>query len=268
VNYSEKESRTAALPISVIIVGCGIGGLAAALCLLQAGHRVTIVESASTIGEVGAGIQVSPNFSRLLRRWGLSPFLQETAVRMEGVVFYRYNTGERVGYNRLGEKSERNYGSPHYSLHRADLHKMLFDRAVPNAELRIGSAVVSCDPDSQSPSVTLASGEVLKADLIVGADGLKSYIQQVVVGEPVKAVSTGDAAYRAIVPASLLLEDQELREFVEKHEISCWLGSRRRLIGYPIVSSVVFSFSADPEILIRINIQARWREIQSRVDSS
>jgi salicylate hydroxylase len=252
-NVSLYGSRTAAFPISVIVVGCGIGGLAAAHCLLQAGHRVTIVESASTIGEVGAGLLVPPNCSRLLRRWGLAPLLQEMAVRIEALVFCRYNTGERIGYITYGEKPERNYGSPHYSIHRVDLHKMLFDLVVPKAELRLCSTVVSCDPDSQSPSVTLASGEVLKVDLIVGADGVKSYIQQVVAGEPTKAVPTGDAAYRAIVPASLLLEDNELRELFENQEMTCWVGPGRHLVAYPVVSLIVFHFSVDPEILIRMS---------------
>jgi salicylate hydroxylase len=254
----------AALRISVIIVGCGIGGLATAHCLLQAGHRVMIVESASTIGEIGAGIQVPPNSSRLLRRWGLASLLQEMAVRTEAVVFRRYNTGERIGYIKFGDKSERDYGGSNYTVHRADLHKMLFDLIIPNATLRLGSTVVCCDPDSQTPSITLASGEVLKADLIVGADGVKSYIQEIVAGAPTKAVPTGDAAYRATIPTSFLLKDHELRELVEKQEITCWLGSRRHLVAYTVVSLLVCEFIDAKDN----NLKATRGGIQSRVGSS
>lgn len=83
------NGRRAALTLNILIIGCGIGGLAAAHTLSHAGHDVTIVESASKIGEVGAGIQVTPNLSRLLIRWGLGEQLATTAVRPEAIAFRR-----------------------------------------------------------------------------------------------------------------------------------------------------------------------------------
>ena len=85
--------RTAPHQLHVLIVGCGMGGLAAAHCLGKAGHRVTLFESAPAIGEVGAGIQVTPNMSRLLRRWGAGFALEAVGVRPEAIVLRRYETG-------------------------------------------------------------------------------------------------------------------------------------------------------------------------------
>ena len=241
-------SRRAALTLDIIIVGCGIAGLSAAFCLTQAGHRVTIVESSPEIGpEVGAGILLSPNCSRLLRRWGLGKSLDEVAVIGKGVSIRRYNTGEQIGYTKWEGVAEKEYGAPYYQVHRVDLHKLLHGLVAPHVTILSGSSVVGCDPDPAAPFVTLESGKVLKADLIVGADGLKSYIQQVVLGNPNRADPTGDAAWRALIPASLMIQDPELRELIENPHLTAWPAPGRHLVGYPIVR-VFFGFP-DPSTL-------------------
>jgi salicylate hydroxylase len=236
-------TRKAPLALDIIVVGCGLGGLGAAFCLTQAGHRVTIVESCPAIGEVGAGIQISPNASRLFWRWGLGRKLHDIAVKPEGITFRRYNTGERVGFTKWGEAMERDYGSPYYHDHRADLHKLLYDLVAPHVTIMLDSAVAACDPDPVLPSVTLKSGEVMKADLIVGADGVKSYMQQVVSGKPTPAEATGDAAYRATIPTSLMMQDPELREFIENPQMVGWMAPGRHLMAYPIVRPTFSQFT-------------------------
>ena len=228
-------SRKASLVLDIIVVGCGLGGLGAAFCLTQAGHRVTIIESSSVIGEIGAGIQVSPNSSRLLRRWGLGDRLDEIAVKPEAIAFRRYDSGERVGFTKWEGIMERDYGAPYYHIHRADFHKLLYDLVSPHVTILLGSSVTGCDPDPVSPSVTLKSGKVMRADLIVGADGVKSFIQRVVSGKSNPAEPTGDAAYRATIPASLMMQDPELREFIEHPQMAGWMAPRRHLMAYPIV---------------------------------
>ena len=233
-------SRKASLILDIIVVGCGLGGLAAAFCLTQAGHRVTIVESSSVIGEIGAGIQVTPNCSRLLRRWGLGKQLDEIAVKPEFLTLMRYDTGEIIGLTKLGEVMEREYGAPYYHIHRADFHKLLHDLVAPHVTILLGSPVTGCDPNSVSPSVTLKSGKVVRGDLIVGADGVKSFIQQVVSGKQNPAEPAGEAVYRAVIPASLLMRDPELREFVERPQMAGWMGPRRHMIAYLIVHRFAF----------------------------
>jgi salicylate hydroxylase len=85
--------RRASLPLHILIVGCGLGGLAAAFTLAKAGHRITLIESAPVIGEVGAGIQLTPNLSRLLVRWGLKEKLERIAVKPDAIVFRRCESG-------------------------------------------------------------------------------------------------------------------------------------------------------------------------------
>ncbi|EMD31600.1 hypothetical protein CERSUDRAFT_119636 [Gelatoporia subvermispora B] len=235
---SPSSSLKAPLQLHVIVVGCGMGGLAAAHCLAEAGHKVTLLESAPAIGEVGAGIQVSPNVSRLLIRWGLGEVLEGVAVRPEAIVLRRYATGEKVGYTRWGAKMEE-FGAPYYHIHRADFHKLLYDLAAPKMILRLGATVVAVDPDA--PSVTLKSGEVVHGDLIVGADGIKSFVQTVVIGKVNPAEPTGDAAYRAVIPADLMLEDPELKPFIDTPEMTGWMAPGRHLMAYCIRAKKEFN---------------------------
>ena len=106
---------------------------------------------------------------------------------------------------------EEEYGAPYYQIHRADFHKLLFDLALPVMKLRLNSTVTDIDVYSESPSCTLATGEVIKADFIIGADGVKSHTRELIVGGPDKPMPTGDAAYRAIISTAPILEDPELK---------------------------------------------------------
>lgn len=233
--------REASARLHILIIGCGLGGLSAAYCLAQAGHTVTLIESAKKLGEVGAGIQVSPNVSRLLIRWGLGDALAKAGVQPQGIVFRRYSTGEVVGYSRWGTKMRREHGAPYFHIHRADFHRMVYERAAASdrVTVRLNSTVKSVDPVPNAQgqvSVTLTSGEVISGDLIVGADGVKSLVRQVVIGREDAPEPTGDAAYRAIISTDVMLNDPELRPFVETPEMTAWMAPGRHLMGYCIVS--------------------------------
>jgi salicylate hydroxylase len=128
------QGRRASLSLEIVVVGCGLGGIAAAHCLAQAGHKVTILEATPTIGEIGAGIQVSPNVTRLLIRWGLGKRAEEVGVKPEGLhlrrceLFHLFShithsprhigcTGETVGWTRWGDTIEKEHGAPYYHIH-------------------------------------------------------------------------------------------------------------------------------------------------------
>ena len=229
-------SRKASLILDILVVGGGIGGLCAAFCLTQAGHRVTVIESSPVMGPaVGAGISIPRNSSLLLLRWGLGKRLDEVAFRPQGVTVRKYSTGERLGFTKVAETAGGHSGTPQYQIHRADLHKLLYDLVSSDVTILLDSPVVGCNPDPVVPSVTLKSGKVLKADLIIGADGLKSYIQQVVLGKFSRAEPTGNAAYRVLIPTSLMMQDPELRELIEPLQATSWLGPGRCMVAYPIV---------------------------------
>ncbi|CAK5269509.1 unnamed protein product [Mycena citricolor] len=237
-----------------LIVGCGLGGLAAAYCLGRAGHSVSVFESATRLQQVGAGIQISPNSSRLLIRWGLGEELRKASVKPESITFRRYNSGERIGYTRWGDTMDSNYGAPYYHIHRADLLDMLFKLAAPHMTLFTNSRVVAVDP--AQGQITLQSGETVRGDVVLGADGLKSMVREVIVGRPDKPLPTGDAAYRVVIPTARMMADPDLASLVEYPEMTGWLGPGRHIMAYCIVrrlracpewlSLIHFSFRSAP----------------------
>ncbi|KAI6046393.1 FAD/NAD(P)-binding domain-containing protein [Pisolithus marmoratus] len=233
------QGRRAALSLDIVVVGCGLGGLAAAFCLAMAGHKVTVLESVATIGEIGAGIVVSPNISRLMIRWGLQKRLQEVAVEPGALTVRRWCSGERLLWVPWGDSMMKNYGAPLYHTHRADLHRMLYDLAESHVNIRTNCRVVSMDPSL--PSLTLRSGEVVHADLVIGADGLKSTTRHYVVGRPDEPTPTGDAAYRAVLPIEMLLAEPDLRSLVETPGMTIWLGPERHIVTYSIRANMEYN---------------------------
>ncbi|KAJ6610642.1 hypothetical protein B0H10DRAFT_406072 [Mycena sp. CBHHK59/15] len=230
VEDSKQGSKVA---LHIVIVGCGIGGMSAAYCLGRAGHKVTVLENASEITTVGAGIQVGPNLSRLLIRWGLKDQLDRTAVKPRAITFLRYSDGRRVGWTKWGEDMERDHGAPYYHIHRADLLDMLLQLAAPYMTLLLDSRVVSVDP--KLAQVTLANGNVVRGDLIIGADGIKSVVRDTVVGGPARSpIPTGDAAYRAIISTKGMLADPDLKPLIDNGEMISWMGPAKHVIGYCI----------------------------------
>jgi salicylate hydroxylase len=263
------DGRRAALSLNIIIVGAGIAGLAATHTLAHAGHRITLLESASVLGDVGAGLQVSPNATRLLHQWGLRQALAEVAVEPTALVFRRYDTGTRVGYTRWGARMVEDHGSPYYHIHRGDYHAMLLHlaRAAPGVRIRLNAAVRDVQPDptvQDGPSVTLASGEVLHADVVIGADGVKSTVQKAVTGHDDAPMPTGDAAYRAIVSTDLMLQDPELRQFVETPEMTGWMAPRRHLMAYNIVRAISFSLNVNAASRKSDNVDLMLRSVRRK----
>ncbi|KAJ3851932.1 hypothetical protein EV368DRAFT_65322 [Lentinula lateritia] len=226
--------------LKILVVGCGLGGLAAAYALGRAGHSIIVVESSPSIGEVGAGIQVCPNLSRILTKWGLMHKLKNIAERDKPTwfTFHRYDTGEVLGMSRLEGKLDRDHGAPWYVVHRADLYDMLFAKASPYIDLRMESKVVSLhfEQPSIGPSAILQTGEVIFADLIIGADGINSVVRNYVTGqtEIPLSVPTGDLAYRVVLPTRTFVDDPELRHLVDEPRIRCWIGPGRHVVGYCI----------------------------------
>ncbi|PWY91983.1 salicylate hydroxylase [Aspergillus sclerotioniger CBS 115572] len=223
-------------PLQVIVVGnacltqAGIGGMAAALTLGLRGHHVTILESAPKLMEVGAGIQVSPNMLTLFDRWGVSPLIHAKDVALEHIHVRRWEDGSILATLPVN----KTYGQQTV-IHRADLHNALIEQALAlsNVELRVNSPVAEVQFDPAA--VILANGTVVEGDIVIAADGIKSLLRGQLLDESsIKAIPTGDAAYRIMLPRSALENDPELKTLVDEPQATRWLGPGRHVIAYPV----------------------------------
>src|SRR4051794_9675955 len=206
-----------------IVVGAGIGGLTAALSLRRAGHEVTLVEQSRQLTEIGAGIQLAPNATRVLRRLDLLDAVAEQSTRPAHVSFRTWSDGSEICRYVIGREAEEEFGAPYLQVHRADLQQALA-AAVPPESLRLATPVVGIDQDDTAAHVTTANGERLEADLVVAADGIRSAARQWLFGAD-EAVFSKTAAYRALLPfdevADLGLPGTGL-----------WLGPGRHFVHY------------------------------------
>ena len=218
----------------MIIVGGGIGGLAAALACGQAGARPQVLERAATFSEVGAGIQMGPNVTRTLHAWGLAEDLKEIGFVPRKLDAKDTQTGQIIGTLRLGQRSLDTYGAPYFTVHRADLHRVFLKKIMSSgqAELRLDSEVQGLQQNADGIQISGTNlpatlTELSKSAAMVGADGLWSKTRQFVV-PPTAPRVTGLLAYRALVPM------QSIPEKLRLQDVNVWVGPRVHAVLYPV----------------------------------
>ena len=160
----------------IVIVGGGIGGLAAALSLLKRGHDVEVYEQASELKEVGAGIQISSNGTRVLHALGLEDGLKRVQVLPSRRVIRHWSTGETWNWFDLGATTAQRYGTPHVMLHRGDLQGLLADalRAQKPDAVKLGLRCAAISADGDYAEVYFEDGASVRAAYVIGADGIHS----------------------------------------------------------------------------------------------
>ena len=224
--------------LDIAIIGAGLGGLAAAATLLQRGHRVRIAEQAPALGEVGAGIQMSANAMKVLDRLGLRATLEPRAVRPKAFEFRRFNDGELLHRLPLGEPHEQRHGAPYFQLHRHDLHDAL--RAAVHAldaqALVLNARALALREAPDAVSVSFEHGVPWRADLVVGADGIKSMVRRHTVGAD-DPVFTGQVAWRCTVPIDRIAP--ALRTDIVS---TIWCGPRNHAVTYYLRGGELLNF--------------------------
>ncbi|SHN46491.1 FAD-dependent monooxygenase [Cryptosporangium aurantiacum] len=222
--------------LSVAVVGGGIGGLTAALCLVRAGCDVRVYEQAGQLSEVGAGVQVSPNASRVLHGLGLAEALAATGVKPLAWHQRRWDDGRTLLRAPLAEALEATFGFPHYQMHRADLLDALA-AALPPGVVFLSHRLAGFAEDTDGVELRFADGRRARADVLVGADGIHSPVRQALFG-PDRARFTGCVAYRAVVPA------ERLRHLGLEVTAQIWMGPGRHFVHYFISGRRLVNFVA------------------------
>jgi salicylate hydroxylase len=217
---------------TIVIAGAGIGGLTAALALAARGFRVTILEKAERLLEVGAGLQLSPNATRILIELGLEPILAPQLVLPDTITVMSARTGRAIVAIPTGAAATFRYGAPYWVIHRADLQNGLLAKARenPDIELRLGVHVEGVASHAKGVTVAFRSGVVHgqeRAVALVGADGVWSTVRHALFPHVTPQFS-GRIAWRGTIDPARLPKD------FSRTRVQLWMGPNAHLVVYPI----------------------------------
>jgi salicylate hydroxylase len=221
----------------VIIVGGGIGGMTAALALLKRGIDVDLYEQSSRLREVGAGIQLSANGTRVLYALGLKEALAQSQVIPERRELRHWSTGETWTWFELGTASVQRYGTPHIMLHRSDLHGVLSNAvgSVKSDAISLGRKCVAVSQTSEHAQLLFEDGTGAQAPFAIGADGIHSNVRAALFG-PSNPVFTGCVAWRGLVPM------ERLPKHMQRMVGTNWLGPHGFVLHYPVRRGELMNF--------------------------
>ena len=211
----------------LLIAGGGLGGLATALACSRAGWQVRLYEQASVFSEVGAGIQLGPNSTRLLHGWGLAAELERICAAPARLVVRSATDGAELASMGLGRDFETRYGAPYATVHRADLHDVLLAAARQGGAALTLSARVEAVTQTDGAVTLGTQGRQVEGGALIGADGLWSMVRSLVVddGPPRPA---GHLAWRALAPSQALPAELRIGD------VNVWLGPALHAVAYPV----------------------------------
>lgn len=230
----------AAQDAPILIVGGGIGGLAAALALAKSGRRSHVLEQGTEFGEIGAGIQLAPNVFRMFERLGIEQAVSADAVFVDEILMMDSQTGEQAMRVPLGEAFLERFRKPYAVTHRGDLHTTLQRACAEHPDLitlETDAKVTGYTDKDDAVAVRLADGTLREGRALIGADGLWSKIRKQMLDAPPPRVS-GHIAYRAVLPYDQVPEE------VRWNAACLWAGPRHHLVHYPLRRKELFNLVA------------------------
>lgn len=220
--------------LKVLIAGGGIGGITALLALRQRGIEAELFEQAEAFSQVGAGIQISSNATRILKMLGLGEALARVAVYPEGRDYRAWDDGDRLYYTPLGARAEGHFGAPYYHAHRADLLDVLLG-GLGSAGFRLNARVDSVVQDADGVTVTLAGGATASGDVLIAADGIHSTVRGQLFGRE-QPRYTGNVAWRGLVPA------ERVAHLDLGRVTGVWMGPNRSIVQYYVAAGRTFNW--------------------------
>jgi len=212
----------------VLVVGGGIGGLAAALALSQLGRAVTVIEQAAEIGEIGAGIQLGPNAFTAMDALGAGERMRRRAVYAERLVMMDAVDGTEIASVPVGEAFRARFRNPYAVIHRADIHLSIYEEVqlARNVDFHTSTRVERIDIDHDGVRATDSNGRVYAGGGVIGADGVKSVVRQHLVGDAHRV--SGHVVYRGVVPKDRMPED------LRWNSAAIWVGPNYHVVHYPL----------------------------------
>ncbi|EXF92700.1 3-hydroxybenzoate 6-hydroxylase [Pseudomonas fluorescens HK44] len=214
--------------LPVIVVGGGIGGLAASLALVRQGFQVLVLEQAAHIGEIGAGIQLGPNAFHAFDALGVGDKARSRAVFTDYMVMHDAIDEYQVGKIPTDEAFRKRFGNPYAVIHRVDVHLSLLEGAqeTGRVEFKTDTRIERIEPDANSVTVYDQNGNAYHGCALIGADGVKSVVRQTYVNDPPRV--TGHVVYRSVIDKSEFPDD------LKWNAASIWVGPNCHLVHYPL----------------------------------
>jgi len=254
--------------LPVLVAGGGIGGLAAALALVRRGWRVTVLEQATELGEIGAGMQLGPNAFHAFDALGVGPKARARAVYTDCLVMHDAVDEREIARVPTGEAFRARFGNPYAVIHRQDIHASLLEGARDSGQVdfRTSTRVARIEQAGGTVTAIDQHGRAHAGVALIAADGVKSVVRQQYVGDPARV--TGHVVYRAVVDRDDFPAD------LRWNAASIWVGPNCHLVHYPLRGgaqyNVVVTFhSRDAEEWgvtdgSREEVQSYFREISQR----
>ncbi len=221
-------------PLRVAIIGAGIGGLAAACALLRRGFEVQVYERAPALGEVGAGVQIGPNAFKVLRALGFEDELRRNAFEPTNQIRLNWDDAALRSRRPMKGQHDVEFGAPYLTAHRADLHRIL--RApIPDTSIHLAKHCTGAASSNGTAVASFADGSEIEADLIVGADGIRSAIREQLFGAD-QPRFTNSICWRALVPIEYVPSrvGPGGSVAIERSDYFAWYGPNGQVICYPI----------------------------------
>jgi salicylate hydroxylase len=220
--------------LRVAVVGAGIGGLTAAIALQAQGFQVEVYDQVRELTEIGAGVSLGGNGMRVLDALGLGPATRSVSANLQRITFHHWKSADVAYEHPMGDWYDEHFGGPFLGIHRADFHQLLLDAF--DGSPAWGHRCIAVDESPAGVELSFADGSTASADVVVGADGLRSAVRGHVTGFQ-DAVFSGMSCYRGLVPVEKVPGGS-------RFGLTFFLGPNRHLVVYPVRGGELINFVA------------------------